>query len=378
MSTERRALIIGAGIGGLAAGIALGGRGWAVDIAEIEQVSRTVGVGLNHPANALRALRSLGVLGQVTDKGHVYRGIHRFDESGSLIATFEPENPPDVPFQISMTRSDLHDILTEAAVKAGVRIHLGLSWKSFDQHDDVADVTFTDGTARTYDLVVASDGIRSSMRRHLFGDQFGPRDTGYACWRMAVPRPPELTHSEYWNGPAVKATVIHLNHDLMYLLVVERAEPGSAPDRSRMPEQLRERLSGFGGLIGQIRDSISESSEIHWAPLQEVVLPAPWYHGRIVLTGDAAHAVTPHLAQGAGMAMEDALVLADELEKNSSVPEALASFMTRRLPRVQFVLSHAHEILMNEMESDAAKKAEFAAGLGARQAEITRVLSDPA
>jgi hypothetical protein len=90
------------------------------------------------------------------------------------------------------------------------------------------------------------------------------------------------------------------------------------------------------------------------------------------------HAVTPHLAQGAGMAMEDALVLADELDKNSSVPEALAAFMTRRMPRVQFVLSHAHEILMNEMESNAAKKAEFAAGLGARQAEITRVLSDPA
>ena len=128
-----------------------------------------------------------------------------------------------MPFQISMTRSDLHDILTEAATKAGVRIHLGLSWKSLDQDDDVVDVTFTDATASTYDLVVASDGIRSTMRRHLFPDQFGPRDTGYACWRMAVPRPPGLTHSEYWNGPAVKATVIHLNQDLMYLLVVERA-----------------------------------------------------------------------------------------------------------------------------------------------------------
>jgi 2-polyprenyl-6-methoxyphenol hydroxylase-like FAD-dependent oxidoreductase len=378
VSVERHALIIGAGIGGLAAGIALGSSGWTVDIAEVDPVSKTVGVGLNHPANALRALRSLGVLGQVTEKGYVYRGIHRFDESGSLIATFEPENPPDVPFQISMTRSDLHDILTEAAVKAGARIHLGLSWKSFYQHDDVVEARFSDGTAGTYDLVVASDGIRSSVRRHLFGDQFEPRDTGYACWRMAVPRQPELTHSEYWNGPMVKATVIHLNRDLMYLLVVDRTEPGSAPDRNRMPEQLRERLSGFGGLIGQIRDSISESSEIHWAPLQEVVLPAPWYDGRIVLTGDAAHAVTPHLAQGAGMAMEDALVLADELGKNSSVPESLASYMTRRLPRVQFVLSHAHEILMNEMESDTVKKAEFAAGLGARQADITRVLAAPA
>ena len=378
MSSQRRVLIIGAGIGGLAAGIALGGRGWTVDMAEIKQVNGTVGVGLNHPANALRALRSLGVLGQVTEKGYVYHGIRRFDEAGTLIATFEPENPPDVPFQISMTRSDLHDILIEAAEKAGVRIHLGLSWQSFSQHGDVVEVAFTDATAGTYDLVIASDGIRSSVRQHLFGEQFAPRDTGYACWRMAAPRPPGLTHSEYWNGPAVKATVIHLNQDLMYLLVVECVEPGSTPDRSRMPEQLRERLTGFGGLIGEIRDSISESSDIHWAPLQEVVLPAPWYEGRIVLTGDAAHAVTPHLAQGAGMAMEDALVLADELGKNSIVPEALAAFMARRLPRVQFVLNQAHEILLNEMESDAAKKAAFAAGLGPRQAEITRVLSDPA
>ena len=75
--------------------------------------------------------------------------------------------------------------------------------------------------------------------------------------------------------------------------------------------------------------------------------------------------------------MEDALVLADELGKNSTVPATFAAFMARRLPRVQFVLSQAHEILLNEMESDAAKKAVFAAGLGPRQAGITRVLSQP-
>jgi 2-polyprenyl-6-methoxyphenol hydroxylase-like FAD-dependent oxidoreductase len=89
-------------------------------------------------------------------------------------------------------------------------------------------------------------------------------------------------------------------------------------------------------------------------------------------------ALTPHLAQGAGMAMEVALVLADELDRHRTVPDALAAFMTRRLPRVQFVLNHAHEILMNEMESDAAKKSDFAAKLGARQAEISRVLTHPA
>jgi 2-polyprenyl-6-methoxyphenol hydroxylase-like FAD-dependent oxidoreductase len=163
--------------------------------------------------------------------------------------------------------------LIEAAERASAHIHLGLSWASFDQHDDSVDVTYTDGTSGTYDLVIAADGIRSMVGRHLFGTGFDPVDTGDAGWRMAVPRPPALTHSEYWNGRSVKATVIHLSRDLMYLLVVEPVEPGVSPDRDRMPEQLHDRLGGFGGLIGEIRDSIDQSSDIHWAPLQEVVLP---------------------------------------------------------------------------------------------------------
>ncbi|MBT2225719.1 FAD-dependent monooxygenase [Nonomuraea sp. NEAU-A123] len=383
MSRERRALVVGAGIGGLAAATALGGRGWSVDLVEIKQINTTVGVGLNHPANALRALRALGVLEEVVAKGYQYRGIRRYDQSGSLIAVFEPENPPDVPFQISMTRADLHDIMTAAAEKAGVRIRLGGSWRSFTELADGVRVVFTDGAVGTYDLVVAADGIRSAMRAHLFGGRYDPIETGYACWRMAVPRPPELTYSEYWNGAAAKATVIHLNRDLMYLLVVEQTEPGFRLDRGHMADRLRGRLAGFGGIIGRIRDSIDSSGDglhghIHWAPLQEVVLPAPWYRGRVVLIGDAAHAVTPHLAQGAGMAMEDALVLAAELDATRSVPDALAAFMARRLPRVRFVQDHAHAILLNEMESDSARKAAFAAGLGARQAEITRVLAAPA
>jgi 2-polyprenyl-6-methoxyphenol hydroxylase-like FAD-dependent oxidoreductase len=97
MTTPRRALIIGAGIGGLAAGIALGSRGWTVDIAETKQVNGTVGVGLNNPANALRALRPLGIYDQVANKGYVYQGIRRYDETGRHIATFEPVNPPDIP-----------------------------------------------------------------------------------------------------------------------------------------------------------------------------------------------------------------------------------------------------------------------------------------
>jgi 2-polyprenyl-6-methoxyphenol hydroxylase-like FAD-dependent oxidoreductase len=275
-----------------------------------------------------------------------------------------------------MTRADLHEILTAAAEAAGARIRLGTSWAAIDEDEHGVTVTTTDGEAERFDLVVGADGIRSSLRRHLFGADHGPRPTGFACWRMSVRRPAHLTHSEYWNGPDVKATVIHLNQELMYLLVVEQHRSGRTPDRAAMPELLRARLAGFGGLIAEVRDSISPDSDIHWAPLEEVVLPAPWYRGRVVLIGDAAHAVAPHLAQGAGMAMEDAIVLAEELDLAPS-DHGLARFMGRRWPRVQFVQQHAHEILLNEMESDAERKAAFAASLGARQEEITRVLAEP-
>ena len=169
MTGARRALVIGAGIGGLAAGAALSGRGWSVDIAEAQPVNKTVGVGLNHPANALRALRELGVLDEVAERGYQYRGIRRYNPDGSLIAVFEPENPPDVPFQISMTRADLHDILTTLAEKAGATIRLGTTWTAFTENDDGVHVTFNDDSVETYDIVVAADGIRSTMRTHLFG-----------------------------------------------------------------------------------------------------------------------------------------------------------------------------------------------------------------
>jgi 2-polyprenyl-6-methoxyphenol hydroxylase-like FAD-dependent oxidoreductase len=378
MTTPGRVLVIGAGIGGLAAAISLSQRGWSVDAVEIKPSSGTFGVGLNHPANALRALRELGVLAEVMQVGYQFQGIRRFDADGRLIAVFEPDNPADVPFQVSMLRSDLHAILTRAAIAAGARLTFGKSWRAFDERHNGVDVTFTDGHCETYDLVVASDGIRSEVRRELFGDRFEPINTGFGAWRMPVARPPELTHSEYWNGAQSKATIIHLNREQMYLLVVDRPPADWVLDRNNIDDELRERLQGFVGIIGEIRDSSISPGEIHYAPLEEVVLPAPWHRGRILLIGDAAHACTPHLAQGAGMAMEDALVLGEVLAAEPTVAAALTSFMTRRYQRVKFVQAHAHEILMNEMQTDPAVKAAFAEGLGTTQAEIARVLSAPA
>ncbi|GHF35159.1 FAD-dependent oxidoreductase [Amycolatopsis bartoniae] len=371
--------MVGAGIGGLSSAIALAEKGWQVTVAELKPENTTVGVGINNPANALRALKALGVYDEVVRRGWEYQGIQRYTEDGELITTFEPTSPGDVPFQISMTRADLHDILTSRARELGARIELGLTWTAIDQHDDEVHVTLTDGTTRAYDLVVGADGIRSPLRRLLFGTGHEPRGTGYVCWRMRAERPEGVRYSQYFNGSRVKATVINLNPATMYLLVIERAEPGPARTPAELAAGLRALLDGFPGLIKEIRDSITPATEIHRGPLEEVELPGSWYRGRVVLIGDAAHAITPHLAQGAGMAMEDAVVLADELDRTGDdVPAALNAFQRRRHPRVSYVQQQAHEILRNEMESDAERKAAFAAGLGARQQQIVDLLAKPA
>ncbi|WP_021591598.1 FAD-dependent monooxygenase [Actinomadura welshii] len=377
LNEGRRALVVGAGIGGLAAALALAGKGWDVDVAEIKEENFTVGVGINHPANALRALRRLGLYEAVAEAGYRYRGIRRFAADGRLTAEFVPSDPPDVPFQISMTRADLHAVLTRAVGDLGVRIRLGTTWREIAEGTDGVTVEFSDGSRQAYDLMVGADGIRSQLRSELFGTGHAPVETGYVCWRMAVPRHPDMVLSEYWNVGDAKATVLHLNDDVMYLLVVEPGSMSEMPGRSEKARLLKEKLAPFGGLIAYVRDTITPESEIHVAVLEEVFLPAPWYKGHVVLIGDAAHAVTPHLAQGAGMAMEDAIVLAETLV-DTAVPQAFDAFMKRRYDRVKYVQDQAHAILLNEMEPDPVRKAEFAASLGARQQEITARLSAPA
>ena len=361
MTPQRRGLVIGGGIGGLGAAIALSQREWSIDVIEAAGDTATVGVGLNHPANALRALDSLGLLEQVKELGWEYRGIRRYDEHDELIALFKPKNPDDVPFQISMLRSDLHRILTESAIQHGAEISYGTTWTSLAQttEDSTVSVTRSDGRTKSYDGVEAD-----------------PIPVGYGCWRVATPRPDGLIFSETYNRPDAKVTTMILNEETMYLFLVDPSPPDYSNERDRWAEVLDEKLAEFGGIVPSLRDAIRTSQHVHWGQFAEVIPRDRWYDGRIVLIGDAAHMCTPHLAQGAGMALEDAVVLADELDREHDVARALGQFTARRLPRVRFVQEQAHAILTNEMESDPEQKVAFAASLGERQQEITRVLSE--
>jgi 2-polyprenyl-6-methoxyphenol hydroxylase-like FAD-dependent oxidoreductase len=138
-------------------------------------------------------------------------------------------------------------------------------------------------------------------------------------------------------GVGVKAGLVPLTNDTMYLLLVS-----VEPDNRWIPEEqlgglLSERMRSFGGMVGDLRDEVAKAKTIVYTPIEEVILPLPWHKSRVVLIGDAAHASSPHIAQGAAMAIEDAVVLADLLAGQEDVASALQEFERRRFPRCKFV-----------------------------------------
>lgn len=350
----QRVLVVGAGIGGLAAAIAFARRGAEVEVVEIRPNAEVYGVGISQPANALRALRSLGVLDEIREVGFAYDRFQFNDWHGNPIVETPSVLGGDVPAHIALSRVDLHRILSAAAERAGAKITFEVTVRELSDREHGVDAGLTDGRTESYDLVVGFDGVRSALRNRLFGPEYEPVFTGYAVWRVTMPRPADVTNAHLFQGDQTKAGLIPLNEHSMYLLHVT-AEPGNPHhDPDRFDELLIERLSGYRGLIGELAAAISGSEGIVYSPLSEVFLPAPWYRGHTVVLGDAAHACAPHLTQGAAMALEDAVVLAEEVSADRPVPASLAAFMSRRFDRVKLVQDVSHQILFSEMAVTAA------------------------
>lgn len=350
----QRVLVVGAGIGGLAAAAAFARRGAEVEVVEIRPNAEVYGVGISQPANALRALRSLGVLDEIREVGFAYDRFQFHDWHGDPIVECPSALGGDVPAHTALSRLDLHRILTGAAERAGAKITFDATVRELSDRDGGVDATLTDGRTGSYDLVVGFDGVRSALRNRLFGREYEPVFTGYSVWRVTMPRPAEVTNAQLFQGDRTKAGLIPLNERSMYLLHVT-PEPGNPHhDPDRFDDLLKERLVGYRGLIGELATAISGSEGIVYSPLSEVFLPAPWYRGHTVVLGDAAHACAPHLTQGAAMALEDAVVLAEEVSADRPIPDSLSGFISRRFDRVKLVQDVSHGILFSEMTVTAA------------------------
>lgn len=336
---KSRILVLGAGVGGLTVAIGLIKRGAQVDIIEKKIDNIVYGVGLSLPGNALRALGSIDLLDQCYAEGLGADQTRWLRGDGTLIA----ETPalrladPDRPAYNNMGRPALQRILLAELNRLGVEPRLGTTADRLETAGDGVDVTFSDGRQDRYDLVLGVDGLRSQTRRMLFGDAYEPVYTGHAVWRIPMERPAGVDCNMIYFGTGKKAGLIPLTGTTMYFWVVVNAPTNERMPRDRFLSLARDAFGGFGGLVKDVADSISDPERIVYSPIEEVVMPLPWAKGRVVLLGDAAHASGPHLGQGAAMAMEDAVVAAELFHDADAIPRAIESYQQRRYPRAKFI-----------------------------------------
>ena len=358
-----RVLVVGGGIGGLSSTIALRKAGVEVDLVELNPKWDVYGVGIIQPANAIRALDALGLAEEAVAQGYKMVGSRFHTKDGIPLGEVpaEPLLGPKYPPMNGITRPRLHAIFQDAAKGSGAGIRLGLTVESIEQDDDGVDVTFTDGSTGRYDLVIGADGLNSLVRRLVFPDAPKPEYTGQVVWRYNVPRPADLDELHMFVGTNGKAGFVPLAPDLMYVLLIENvAEENISVPADGLAATMRERLSEFGGPVAEVRDTyITDDAEVVYRPVESLLVAAPWYRGRVVIIGDAAHATSPHVGQGAAMAIEDAIVLTEETTSDKSLDDALASFMARRFDRCKLIWSISRQIGQWELDHTPPPEADF-------------------
>jgi 2-polyprenyl-6-methoxyphenol hydroxylase-like FAD-dependent oxidoreductase len=343
-----KVLVVGGGIGGLSTTLAFRREGFEVDVVERDPEWGVYGVGIIQPGNALRALDRLGLAEACVEAGHPIRGDRTWlaDGETAIAAHDWPPLVERLPPGNGLTRPRLHEILTSHTLESGADVRTGVTFSEIADVDDHVEVTFTDGERRQYDLVVGADGLYSKVRERLFGSELRPRFTGQVCWRYNLPRIEGLDEIWMFFGPDGSAGFVPLGEDLMYILTIETPIPDwrAAIERDGAAAVYRRRLAPFAGPVAAVREQIVEDEAVVLRPIENIIVPAPWHRGRVVLIGDAAHGATPHCGQGAAQAIEDGIVLAEELARDVPVSEALEAFTSRRYERCHAIVEGSERV----------------------------------
>jgi 2-polyprenyl-6-methoxyphenol hydroxylase-like FAD-dependent oxidoreductase len=342
-ASVKRALVIGGGFSGMAAAIQLKRAGVDVDLVEIDAGWRSYGAGISLNGGTFRVFQTLGILDGFRAEGAAVDGVEvRGPQDQVLLTLPTPALIDGLPGNGGIMRPVLARLLSEKVRAEGVNVRLGVSFTGIEDGADGCRVGFTDGTAADYDLVIGADGLNSSVRRALWPDAPKPRYIGQAVWRAVIPRPAHLATVAMWMGPKLKAGINHVSATQSYLFLTEDRPTNDHVPSETQVATLKALLSRFPSpTLQAVAAGIGADSQVVYRPLDQLLLPKPWYKGRVVLIGDAAHATTPHMAAGAMIGLEDAIVLAEELSRSETLSAALAAFQDRRWERCRLVVENS-------------------------------------
>jgi 2-polyprenyl-6-methoxyphenol hydroxylase-like FAD-dependent oxidoreductase len=330
---NRAAVVVGGGIAGLAAAVALRRTGWAVTVLERAPELGTVGAGLTLWPNAMRALDVLGV-GDAVRARSVPAGDNGGlrDPSGRLVVRSTEQVMTDLR---ALHRAELHAVLAEA-LPAGI-VRTGCAVDSVAPDGAV----LIGGTERmAADLVVGADGLDSAVRRARWPNQ--PRYRGYTAWRGVTP-PGTVSIGgelgETW-GRGTRFGIVGLSADRVYWFAVANAGPGIRYEDERA--EVRRRFGSWHDPIPALLAATPPGAVLHHDILDLAPLTS-YVDGRVVLIGDAAHAMTPDVGQGGCQALEDAVVLAARVSAGD-LDAGLARYDAERRPRTQSIARLARRI----------------------------------
>jgi len=341
-NSELRIAIIGGGIAGLTAAIALRKLGFRPTIFEAAPEIKALGAGLVLAANAIKALERIGIADKVIPAGQLLDTFSVLDQKGLPITVADSRELSD-RFGVNnfaIHRSELHRILLQSIGDLDIFTGKRAVWVT--QAEESATLGFEDGMQYEADIVLVADGIHSSIRQQLVPNS-KPRYAGYTCWRAVIKNPGiELKGSSETWAAAGRFGIVPMKHQQIYWFLCINAPQNDPTMRAVMVDDLAARLKDFHAPIPQILKATRNEQLIH----NDIIDLAPvkqFAYGRVLLLGDSAHATTPNMGQGACQAIEDAAVLLDQWEKMADAlpAEIFRAFEQRRLKRTHSIINRS-------------------------------------
>ena len=341
-------IVVGGGIGGLSLARELSRVGLPVVVLERAPKLATVGAGIIMNPNAMGVLEANGLAASVRSRSAPYLVRDTLDHRGRLLARRD-YRPLYANGRLAvgalLHRAHLQECLHDG-LPAGA-VHLDARIIALDAGRDGVRVETEGGEAFTGDALVGADGIRSSVRARFFGAN-EPEYLGYRSHRFVVPNRDGLEHFTEFLGRGRRVGLVPIGGGQLYVWTTFNSPRESRAWALENAEALQASFAEFSdSRVRRAFGALASTEGVVCTDIEEVQRTS-WARGRVALLGDAAHALTPNMGQGAGMAMEDAVVLADELVKadrgEKDVPAALAAYVARRQPRVDTVVRLSRQI----------------------------------
>lgn len=336
--------IIGGGIGGLALANRLEREGISYTVYERHATFQPLGAGIGIGSNAMLALTRMGVSDDVLQKGMPLHTQKFYDRNRRLLNTidFTRLKKQYGEETVTIERADLHEALYQNVPSE--RIQFGRALVSIEERDDRVFATFDDGETVASDVLIAADGIHSVVRRH-YVPQSTPRYAGYTCWRGISPNDGRVEHgvsSEAWSKEG-RFGWAPLYDGTVYWFACINAKADDPFYKQLTPRELSYHFRHFGDDVASLIEETDDAYFLHH-DLYDIRPLETYTFGRVALIGDAAHATTPNMGQGAGQAIEDADVLGEALADYSSWEDTFRHYEQTRRPIANKVVSLSRQI----------------------------------